>query len=312
MRPFPLICGPTASGKTDLALALAERLGTAEIVSADAFHIYRGMDIGTAKPSPEQRRRVPHHLVDLREPTESFSVEQWLRLAEAAIEGVRERGATPIVVGGTHLYVKALLDGLFHSPSPDPDLRARLQVMDPSALRAELERVDPEAAARIHPNDLRRTIRALEVHRATGRPISEHQRQWDRAGRCDAQLVILGWDPQELNQRINARVRAMVQRGLVEEVRGLWESGRLGEQAREAIGYKQLIPYFEGQTTLEDAIERMKIESRRLAKNQRTWIRRILAGLRESSGPDPMVLRAEGRSPVEIAQDIAVQSFNAQ
>jgi len=316
MRLFPVICGPTASGKSALALALAERLRTpdgeagAEIVSADAFHIYRGMDIGTAKPTRAERAQVPHHLIDLREPTEPFSVEEWLRLAEPAIDEIRDRGRLPIVVGGTHLYAKALLDGLFEGPAPDPALRESLQRTDSTALRAQLERADPAAAERIHPNDLRRTVRALEVFHATGRPISEHQRQWDREPRGDVRLVALDWEPGELNRRINARVKRMVADGLVEEARGLWEAKRLGRQAKEAIGYKQLLPHFEGKTDLEDAIERIKIESRRLAKNQRTWIRRILASPRgREAEAAPVVLEATGRDVAELAQVLVEQAL---
>ncbi|MFG0284854.1 MAG: tRNA (adenosine(37)-N6)-dimethylallyltransferase MiaA [Phycisphaerales bacterium JB039] len=320
---FPIIIGPTAGGKSELALAVAAELrarglGEAELVSADAFQVYRGMDIGTAKPSPAEQAAIRHHLIDIVEPTEPFTVAQWLKLAEAAIERIRsasafgypptpwgaaapdgrdgphgaagprpptewgatQEGATqgvPIVVGGTHLYIKALLEGLFEGPDPDPALRAQLAAMDPAERRAELERVDPAAAGRIHPADDRRTIRALEVYRATGRPITDWQQQWDREAtrRTDCVLAILDWPTEPINRRINARVRAMIERGLVEEARGLWESGRLGPQAREAIGYKQLIRHFEGGGPLDEAIEQIKIETRRFAKNQRTWLRRL-------------------------------------
>lgn len=287
---FPVIVGPTAGGKSDLALALAATF-PAEIVSADAFQVFRGMDIGTAKPAPEVLARVPHHLVDVVEPTEPFSVSQWLPLADAAIADILARGRVPIVVGGTHLYVKALLDGLFEGPPPDPALRTRLQAMPLTELRAELVLVDPAAAARIHPNDQRRTIRALEVYHQTGRPISELQTQWDagasgivvpdRGGRPSSSarhacvLVGLEWEPDALARRINARVREMLDRGLMDEVRSLWGAGRLGTQAREALGYKQLIEHFEGRSSLGDAVEAIKIESRRFAKNQRTWLRRL-------------------------------------
>ena len=293
---FPIIIGPTAGGKSALALAvvgeLRSRGSAGELISADAFQVYRGMDIGTAKPTGTERARAAHHLIDLVEPTESFTVAQWLRLAEAAIANIRGRGAMPIVVGGTHLYGKALLDGLFEGPDPDPVLRAQLAQMDPAARREELARVDPAAAARIHPADDRRTIRALEVYRTTGRPISAWQRQWDRewSRRTDCVLVILDWPTEAINRRVNARVRDMIERGLVEEARGLWEGGRLGPQAREALGYKQLIGHFEGGCTLEEAIEQVKIETRRFAKNQRTWIRRLAShpgALRIPIGAEP-------------------------
>lgn len=291
----PVICGPTAGGKSDLALDLAQSCAThlgfsAEVVTADAFQIYRGLDIGTAKPPMVERRGIPHHLIDLVEPDapsdQRFTVDDWLTLAEAAIAAIRARGKLPIVVGGTHMYVKALLEGLFDGPEPDPALRAELAAMDPAARRAELERVDPAAAVRIHPNDARRTIRALEIFRQTGTPISAHQQQWDRGQSNDRyQLIILDWPTEQINRRINARVRSMMQLGLLEEVRNLISTHRLGPAAREALGYKQLEPIVRqalhqgtwppNPTAVEEAAERIKIETRRFAKNQRTWLRRL-------------------------------------
>ncbi|MDX2132002.1 MAG: tRNA (adenosine(37)-N6)-dimethylallyltransferase MiaA [Planctomycetota bacterium] len=282
--PTLVIAGPTAGGKSALSLDLAARVGAArvEIVAADAFQVYRGLDIGTAKPTPEERARVPHHLIDVAEPTERFTLHDWLTRAQQAITEIRGRGHWPLVVGGTHLYVKALLDGLFEGPGADEGLRAALYAMDAGARRAELERVDPAAAARIHPNDERRTVRALEVFRLTGRPISEHQTQWDggpesrgEPGAPGMRLVVLDWPVDAINRRINARVRAMMEQGLAAEARGLWEAGRLGPQAREALGYKQLIPVFEGTRPLDEAVERIKIDTRRFAKSQRTWLRRL-------------------------------------
>jgi len=286
---FPVIVGPTAGGKSDLAvevaLALRDQHGIpAEIVTADSIQVYRGLDIGSAKPTIDERRGIPHHLIDVVEPTDSFTVDRWLDLAERAIADIKargEKGGVPIVVGGTHLYIKAFLDGLFEGPPADPALREELGAMDPLARRRLLEEIDPAAAARIHPNDIRRTIRALEVYRLTGRPISEHQRQWDSGrGRTDCVLIGLDWDVPALNRRINARVRAMMARGLLEETRALFESGRLGPQAAEALGYKQLLAYLRGPQTparLEEAVESIKIETRRFAKNQRTWLRRLRA-----------------------------------
>lgn len=253
----------------------------AEIVSADSIQIFTGLDIGSAKPTPADQAKVPHHLIDIIEPEAEYSVHQWRCAAEAAITDIRARGGVPIVVGGTHLYVKALLDGLFEGPGADEVLRAELRAMEAGARRAELERVDPRAAARIHPNDERRTIRALEVFRLTGRAISEHQGQWDSGSRAgvgaDAVLIGLEWEPEAINRRINDRVREMVQHGLVDEAWGLWEAGRFGPQSRESLGYKQLIAHFEGRGTLAEAIETIKIETRRFAKNQRTWMRRLRA-----------------------------------
>ncbi|MCC6229391.1 MAG: tRNA (adenosine(37)-N6)-dimethylallyltransferase MiaA [Phycisphaerales bacterium] len=268
-----LIVGPTSGGKTDLGVELAQRL-SGEVVTADAFQIYRGMDIGTAKPTPEERRGVPHHLLDIVDPPDSFTVHQWLALAHQSIGEIASRGCVPIVVGGTNLYVKALLDGLFEGPAPDEALRKQLRELSPEARREELLRVDPEAARRIHPNDERRTIRALEVFRQTGRPISEHQTQWDAPGHDASRLLVgLDWPTETINKRINARVRAMIECGLVDEVRGLVPS--LGAQAREALGYKQVLAHLEGRMSLDDAVEKIKIETRRFAKNQRTWLKRL-------------------------------------
>jgi tRNA dimethylallyltransferase len=295
----PVIAGPTAGGKTALGVALALRLAPAEIVSADSMLLYRGLDIGTAKPTAEERRGVPHHLIDICGAGEAFSVHDWLRAATAAIADLRSRGAQPVVVGGTHLYIKALLDGLFEGPAADPALRDHLRSMEPAALRAELERVDPDAARRLHPNDTRRTIRAIEVFRATGRPISALQTQWDAPAGAESAylLAVLHWPTEALNRRINDRVRAMIAGGFVEEARGLWRGGVLGPQAGQALGYKQLIEHFEGRCSLEDAVERIKIETRRFAKNQRTWLRRLSATpgvvIIPHDHPDPVSLIAE-------------------
>jgi tRNA dimethylallyltransferase len=281
---IPVIIGPTAGGKTALAVELAHRFAgqtgiLGEVVSADSIQIYRGLDLGSAKPTESERRGVPHHLIDIVDPTEPYSVDRWLRDANAVIDEIRGRGATPIVVGGTHLYIKAFLEGLFQGPPPDPALRAELSALSGAQRRAELDRVDPAAAVRIHPNDQRRTIRALEVFRQTGIPLSEHQSQWDSGGRReDALPVALLWPTALINTRINARVREMVGRGLVAEARTLWESGDLDTQAGEALGYKQLVAHFRGETTLEKAIEQIGIETRRFAKNQRTWLRRLVGG----------------------------------
>ncbi len=304
MTRFPVIVGPTAGGKSDLAVDVALALGNAEIVTADAFQVYRGMDIGTAKPTIAERRGVAHHLIDVVEPTEPFSVSQWLTLAEEAIGVIRSRGATPVVVGGTHLYVKALLDGLFEGPDPDPQLRDQLRAMDPAARRAELERVDPGAAARIHANDERRTIRALEIHRQTGKPITALQSQWDQTRRTDCVLVGLSWPAAELNKRINARVKSMMDAGLIDEVRVLFEADRLGTQAREALGYKQILRYLKGEWTLDEATEAIKIETRRFAKNQRTWLRR-LATTPGSKWIDAATTPRESWTQLVLAQGVA-------
>jgi len=300
--PVPVIVGPTAGGKTALSMGLVrllrERGVAAEIVSADSALIFRDMNIGTAKPTVAEREGVPHHLVDILEPAsaEKFTVHDWLDAARVAMESLSGRGALPVVVGGTNLYVKGLLEGMFEGPKPDLMLRAELAELPTEELRARLERADPEAAARIHANDTRRTIRALEVYLLTGTPISALQRQWiERAPmqgvdrKVDRRFALIGldWNIEGINRRINARVRGMMEAGLEAEVHGLWTAGRLGQQACEALGYKQLAVAFETartrgmptaplpETLREDAVEQIKIETRRFAKNQRTWLRRL-------------------------------------
>jgi tRNA dimethylallyltransferase len=279
--PIVLILGPTAGGKTDLAVDVACRLpgdpGGGECICADSMQVYRGMDIGTAKPTARQRAAVPHHLLDLLDPgEEGFSVDTWLDLARRAIAEVRRRGRYPIVVGGTNLYVQALLEGLQDGPAPDAGLRRELEATDPAALRRRLEAIDPAAARRIHPNDRKRTIRAVEVYELTGRRISDMQRQWHRGTpRRDVRIIGLDYSVEAINRRINARVREMIQAGLVDEVRRLVRGGGPGRQAAEALGYRQVLDHLAGRMSLDEAAEQIKIRTRRLARQQRTWLRRF-------------------------------------
>lgn len=299
-RTAPVICGPTACGKSDLALRLALHLrqhGTpAEIVSADAFQVYRGLDIASAKPTPDQRQLIPHHLIDIADPEHAFTVAEWLSRARHAIDAIRARHALPIVVGGTHLYIKALLDGMFDAPPPDPALRARLEATPHHERRAELERVDPDAAARIHPNDHRRTVRALEVHRQTGTPISRLQQQWDNTPADATRLFILTRPTPDLNARINARVRRMLDDGLLAETRHL--APRLGPTAGQALGTKQVLRHLAGDWSLDEATEQIKIETRRFAKKQRTWMRRL------SATPGSTTIAMDQSEPQEIMQTL--------
>ncbi|MGE3107808.1 MAG: tRNA (adenosine(37)-N6)-dimethylallyltransferase MiaA [Phycisphaerales bacterium] len=307
---FPVIIGATASGKSALAVEVARRLmdqtgRPGEVITADSIQIYRGLDIGSAKPTRDERADVAHHLIDIVEPTERFSVDAWLQRAEGAVADVRARGGVPIIAGGTHLYIMAFLEGLFDGPEPDPGLRAELTAMDPAQRRRELERVDPLAAGRIHANDVRRTVRALEVYRQTGTALSEHQRQWDRGrGRRDCAVFGVEWPVEALNRRINARVKQMIGRGLVTEARALYDAGRLGPQASEALGYKQLIDYFERRRTLGEVIEEIKIQTRRFAKNQRTWMRRLRASLDSSGAAESEWFDAEKIGVSEMADRV--------
>ena len=277
------ILGCTAAGKGTLARTMADKLG-GEIVSLDSMKVYRGMDIGTAKPPAETRAALPHHLIDVADPWESFSVARFVELADRAVEEIHARNRPAIAVGGTLLYFKCWYVGIFDGPSADPELRAeireRARTDGADALHADLARVDPEAAARIHRNDLRRIERALEIHRLTGRPIGELQKQWDSAGprRGDWSWTLIGLrrEREETNRRINQRVKRMLAAGLVEEARRLWLDPRgVGTQARQAVGYAELFEHFAGRLSMEDAVEQIKIHSRRLGKQQRTWFKTL-------------------------------------
>ncbi len=238
------------------------------------------MDIGTAKPSIEKRTAVPHHLIDVVEPSEEFNVARYVEAADRAIQEIISRSRNILVVGGTALYIKGLTEGLFDGPGENPEFRAKLKLrardIGIPALHAELTRVDPESAARIHPNDYRRIERALEVFELTGQSISRLQTQWDSQQRYDCRFAGLRRAREDQNHRINARVKRMMQDGLLDEVRRLLaEEKTLSRQARQAVGYAELIDHLSGSIPLEDAVEKIKINSRRLAKQQRTWFRRF-------------------------------------
>jgi tRNA dimethylallyltransferase len=277
--PLLVLAGPTAVGKTELALEVCRALG-GEVIMADSAAVYRGLDIGTAKPTPEQRARVPHHLLDLRDPRETFSVAEYRVLAEAAILGCAARGRVPVLVGGTGLYIRQVLEAPALPPvPPQPELRAALATRPAEELYAELRRVDPEAAARIHPANVRRVIRALEVWHVTGRPISEAWRRSRAAGGAGrrelACLVVLDRPQPVLRQRIEARVAEMLRAGLVDEVQGLLAAGvPPGAQSLQALGYRQTVAWLgSGQplAALREAIVRATVQ---YAKRQRTWFRR--------------------------------------
>jgi tRNA dimethylallyltransferase len=281
-----ILTGPTGSGKSRLALDLAERLG-AEIVSMDSMALYRGMDIGTAKPSAADRARVPHHLFDVLDPWESASVAWWLGRAAECCRDIVSRGRRPLLVGGTPLYLKALLYGLFEGPSADEEVRRRLTAEaerdGPQALHARLAQVDPASAARLHPNDLRRVIRALEVWELTGRPISAWQTQWSaerpdvpRSAHSAPRCLWLDLPRDVLYRRIDARVDHMIAEGLVEEVRALRRLERpLSREAAQALGYKEMFDHLDGRADLAETVQRIQMRSRNLAKRQLTWFRHL-------------------------------------
>lgn len=273
-----LILGVTASGKSALAFALSKAIG-AEIISVDSMKVYRRMDIGTAKPPFEKQELIPYHLIDVAEPSEAFSVDKFLDLTEKAVSDIQSRGKPVVAVGGTAMYIKALLFGLFEGPGSDEAIRSRLQKSANEAglapLHQKLATVDPEAAERIHPNDAKRIIRALEVYEITGKPISYFQKQWEAEHPSGDWLVIGLRREKELeNQRMNARVKRMIETGLVDEVKGLLaEEKPLSKQAAAAIGYAEMIAHLNGEMDLDETVEKIKINTRRFAKSQRTWFK---------------------------------------
>ena len=280
IRDAWFLTGPTASGKSAVGVELARRLG-GEIVCLDSMTIYQRMDVGTAKPSPAARASVPHHLVDTVPPSEAYSLAQYVDRATAAVEAIRKRGRVPLFVGGTPLYLKALLRGIFEGPAADWELRETLATearrLGTATLHARLEAVDPAAAERLHPNDTRRVIRALEVHARTGQPISQYQKQFDAAAADTSNRVyVLDWPREELRARIDKRVAAMIEEGLVDEVRGLVaDFPNLSQTARQAVGYREIMEYLEGEATLGEAVARIKSRTWRLARRQGTWFRSL-------------------------------------
>ncbi len=285
LRRVIVVLGPTAGGKSDLAMELARRFG-GELISADSMQVYRGMDIGTAKPTVAEQAEIPHHAIDLVAASEEgFTVAKWLAIADRAIDEIRARGRVPIVVGGTNLYIRAFLEGLDETPAADSAFRTALDAVSSEELHARLAASDPTAAARLHVNDRRRVIRALEIAHTTGETATARRTTWDDAGiaprRDDLFTVILDWPVETINRRINARVRRMFEAGFVEEVDALVAAGGLCQQARAACGYEELIHAIGDRTRaprqkdLDEAAEQTKIRSRRLAKQQRTWLKRF-------------------------------------
>ena len=323
------LTGPTAAGKTAVGVELAGRIG-AEIVSMDSMALYRGMDLGTAKPGAAERGRVPHHLIDVLGPDQDYSLSQYLDAAAECLRQIASRGHAVLFVGGTPLYLKGLLRGIFHGPAADWPLRRQWEEEarhgEPGLLHRRLAEVDPLAAARIHANDTRRLIRALEVFAKTGQPISSLQQQFEVGAPADQRRVfVLDWPREALGARIDRRVEQMFADGLVEEVRGLLSavhvgpavpaSGErnagptagdrqdacptgLGKTARQALGYSEVIVYLEGRCGLAETIELVKLHTRQFAKRQMTWFR-SLSECRFIS------VDAVAADPAEVAERIA-------
>jgi tRNA dimethylallyltransferase len=298
--PLLAIIGPTASGKSALAMAVARGCG-AEILGVDSMQIYRDMDIGTAKPTAQQRLEIKHHLIDVARPDELFSAARFVEQADAVIAKLK----FPLVAtGGTPLYFKALFDGLFAGPSADEAVRMRLRSLSGAELHERLKRVDAAAAARIHVGDHKRLIRALEVYELTGKPISTLQSQWEshQPPRHPAVWIGLSWDREELNRRINLRVKEMIAGGWVEEVRSLLAKyPALSKTAAEATGYAELIEHVKGGTELDEAAERIKIATRQLARRQMKWFRRFKP-----------VHWLDGREPLEALVEQALRLWNGR
>ena len=275
-----VITGPTATGKTRLGIILARRLG-GEIVSGDSMQLYRGMDIGTAKPTPEERAAAPHHLIDIAEPSEEWSVSRYVEAADAAVQDVLGRGRLPIVVGGTGLYIDSLVRGGEFSARSEADeicraeLESRYDEIGGEAMLRELAQVDPERAAKLVPADKKRIVRAMEVFLLTGRTISEHDLATQLAPpRYDAAYIVLDYlDRADLYERIDARVDEMVSAGLFEEVGRVFAAG-VSRTAAQAIGYKEAAAALRGEISRAGAVELIKRESRRYAKRQLTWLRK--------------------------------------
>ncbi|QDV06898.1 IPP transferase [Planctomycetes bacterium Poly30] len=296
--PLRFIVGTTASGKTGLALRLAEHprvlaAGGLEIVSLDSMNLYRGLDIGTAKPSAEERSRVPHHLVDVAGPEERFDLQRYLQLVRTACEEIVARGALPLFVGGTGLYLAAILRGLFEGPPADLALRQRL--LDASApegapsLHDRLREVDPGSAERIHPNDTRRTIRALEVWEQTGETMTSLQAQWNAARsprERRARMVGLHVPVDALDGLIAERTEEMLAQGWPEEALALEEAGGLGDSASQALGYDTALALAQGEITREEAARRIVLRTRQFARRQRTWYRKFEIDWLDAASPD--------------------------
>lgn len=280
-RPLAiLLMGPTASGKTDLAMALQDHLGV-ELISVDSAMVYRGLDIGTAKPSPEELRRAPHHLIDIRDPAEPYSAAQFREDAQREMRRISAAGGVPLLVGGTMLYFKSLLGGMGKLPASDPAIRAELEAWAAGAglasLHAELERVDPESARRIHPNDPQRLMRALEVQRVSKKPLSEWWREQHKETFA-WQTLSIGLAPAQrsvLHERIARRFALMLEEGFIEEVAALKarKDLHLGLPAMKSVGYRQVWQYLEGVYDKEGLTYKGVVATRQLAKRQMTWLR---------------------------------------
>jgi tRNA dimethylallyltransferase len=290
VQSLPIISGPTAVGKTALSIRVAREV-SAEIVSADSMAVYRGLEIATAKPDAEERASVPHYLLDVVDSREPFSVADFHAMAYATIGGIVGRGRVPLVVGGTRQYIDAITNGFSEAPPSDPAIRARLEANGLPALRTRLEALDPASAARLHPNDLRRSVRALEVLEITGRTISDWNTESRSAKPPWTRLLFgLTMDRERLYERINSRVEAMMRAGLETEVRDLLDEGRMGPTAIQGHGYKEIAGAIRGDYPLEHGVYLLKRNTRWHARHQLSWLRQQ---------PDTIWIDMEGEAAAE-------------
>jgi tRNA dimethylallyltransferase len=309
MKSPIFIAGPTAVGKSEISLLLAEKI-SGEIIAADSMQVYRGLDIGTAKPSPAERARVPHHLIDICDLTENFDAAQFIRFAQKAVEEIQLQNKVPIFCGGTGLYFKAFLSGLGEAPATNPELRAELEATSFESLLHELRERDPAAYEKIDKQNPRRVIRAVEVIRLTGKPFSAQRARWGETpgepsaladsgsrGRSPHRLYCFTRQPADLHARINARVDAMFARGLVDETRELLKRGlEQNQTAMQAIGHRQVVEHLRGERPLAETIELVKSRTRQFARRQLTWFRRQL-------GPQWIELKPD-ESPEKVAENL--------
>ena len=273
-----VLTGPTACNKTEIGFTVAQKT-RGEIISADSMLFYRGMDIGTAKPSLDMRELVPHHFIDIIDPWESYSVGRYVDDVESLIDAADSKDRKFLIVGGSPLYVKGLVDGIFNGPEADWDIRRELEELADEKgnqhVHDILQKIDPVKAAELHPNNLRRIIRAIEVYRITGKPVSVLQEQYKLARKSyQFKIMCIAREREDIYRRINERVETMFDKGLVDEVQSLSDNPRgLSKQAKQALGYKEVIQYLDGGLTLDDAKEMVKQSTRRFAKRQMTWFR---------------------------------------
>ncbi len=301
-----ILTGPTACDKTEIGFTVAQKI-RGEIISADSMLFYRGMDIGTAKPPAGMRKLVPHHFIDIVDPWESYSVGKYVDSVEALINDASSKKRKFLIVGGSPLYIKGIVDGIFNGPEADWNIRRELEEIAEEKgnqyVHQILQQTDPVKAAELHPNNLRRIIRAIEVYRITGKPASLLQKQYKLArNNYQFKIMCLTREREDIYRRINERVETMFDRGLVDEVQSLLDNPEgLSKQARQALGYKEVIQYLDGKLTLDEAKDMVKLNTRRFAKRQMTWFRGF---------PDIQWLEAEKHEGAEsISEEIITLGF---